>query len=138
MNPAAADNVVSKPPLVICRTSQPFWEAVKARRLLLQYDSSAKRYQFFPRPISLHSTTPLEWRLARGSGVLVAFTLTHFPAPGFKDELPYFEGLIRLDEGPRIFAPLMKPSGAPFEIGQRMQVVWPERDDEPLIRFMRA
>ncbi len=116
-----------KPSLIIDSTSAPFWEGVKQHKLLLQYDTKAQRYQFFPRPISLYvNDSVLEWREAKGTGVLVAFTMTYFRAPGFEDEIPYLEGIVQLDEGPRIFAPI---TGAKYEalaVGMRMRVAWPE------------
>jgi uncharacterized OB-fold protein len=117
----------AKPPVVETRTSAPFWEGVRQRRFMLQYDTKAGRYQFFPRPISLHSNDgTLEWRESKGTGALVAFTLTYFPAPGFDAELPYLEGLIQLDEGPRVFAPIARARYEQLQVGMRMRVCWPE------------
>jgi uncharacterized OB-fold protein len=118
----------TKPPITINDTSEPFWAGVARHELLLQYDPASQRYQFYPRPISLYSTTALEWRAARGTGTLVAITKTHFAAPGFTDELPYLEGLIALDEGPRLFAPIVGTELAGLSPGQRMRVVWPAAD----------
>jgi uncharacterized OB-fold protein len=114
----------SKPPITITDTTAPFWEGVKHQRLMLQYDLQSQRYQFYPRPLSLFSEGPTEWREASGFGTLVAFTLTHFPAPGFDAELPYLEGLIKLDEGPRIFSPLTGASLHELIVGQRMRIVY--------------
>lgn len=115
---------MNKAPLIITATSAPFWEGVKNRRLMLQFDPKTGRYQFFPRPLSLSSEGPLEWREAGGWGTLVAFTLTHFPAPGFEANLPYLEGLVRLDEGARIFAPLTGACLQDLVVGQRMRIVY--------------
>lgn len=108
------------------RTSAPFWAGVRAHRLMLQYDPQAGRYLFYPRPLGVYrAATALVWRESAGRGKLVAFTLTHFPAPGFEAITPYVEVLVQLDEGPRIFAPLQ---GRPYEdvaVGQRVQVGWP-------------
>jgi len=117
----------AKPPIVVTNTSAPFWEGVRERKLMLQYDPKAKRYQFFPRPISLYSSDPvLEWREAKGTGVLVAFTLTYFPAPGFDAEIPYLEGLVQLNEGPRVFAPIADARYETLKVGMRMRVRWPQ------------
>jgi hypothetical protein len=118
-----------KPPIILNTTSQPFWDGVGRHELMLQFDAVRDRYQFFPRPLSLHSTQPLEWRKAAGTGTLVAITLTHFPAPGFKEKLPYLEGLIRLDEGPRIFAPVTGARLEQLQPGRRMRIVWPQQGD---------
>ncbi|MFC3340628.1 Zn-ribbon domain-containing OB-fold protein [Paracandidimonas soli] len=120
----------NKAPLIITDTSRPFWEAIARRELLLQYDAGADRYQFYPRPISLHTTEQLQWRKASGYGVLIAATRTHFAAAGFADRIPYWEGLIKLDEGPRIFAPLGGAGEDGWQLGMRMRIAWPEKNGE--------
>jgi uncharacterized OB-fold protein len=125
-----------KAPVIVTRTSAPFWEGIGARRLLLQFDRSTGRHQFYPRPLSLSSEGPLTWREATGEGTLVAFTRTHFPAPGFEQQLPYLEGLIRLDEGPRIFAPITGTTMEQLAVGQRVRVHFPDGDDAHPFEFV--
>ena len=56
------------------RTTTPFWEAAKEGRFLLQYDPAAGKYQFWPRPVSVHSgSRKLEWRESSGRGKLGRF-----------------------------------------------------------------
>ena len=117
-------SAASRPPLIINQTSAPFWDGVAQGKLMLQFDPQAGRYQFFPRAMSLHSLAPLQWRQASGLGTLVAFTLTHLATPGFQDQVPYLEGLIRLDEGPRIFATLQGATLQDLQVGHRMQVAF--------------
>jgi uncharacterized OB-fold protein len=106
--------------------THPFWQATRERRFLLQFDSQANRYQFYPRPISLYSTMPLVWREARGEGTLVAHTLCHTPAPGFKALTPYILGLVKLAEGPRVFARVVDTTYDDLRIGQPMRLAWGE------------
>lgn len=114
-------------PVVENATSAPFWAGVRAHRLMLQYDAQAGRYLFYPRPLGLNAAgAALEWRESKGRGKLVAFTLTHFPAPGFEAITPYAEVLVQLDEGPRIFAPLQGTDYAALAVGQRVRIAWPE------------
>jgi uncharacterized OB-fold protein len=104
--------------------TRPFWQATKERRFLLQYDPKVDRYQFYPRSISLYSTSPLEWREAKGAGKLVAHTLCHTAAPGFSALTPYILAIVQLVEGPRVFA---RVTGAKYEdlkIGQKMKIAW--------------
>ncbi len=104
--------------------TRPFWQATKERRFLLQYDAKADRYQFYPRPISLYSNAALDWREAAGEGVLVAQTLCHTPAPGFSAMTPYILALVKLKEGPRVFARVVDTRYDDLEIGQAMKIVW--------------
>jgi len=122
---------MNKPSLIVTDTTRPFWEGIAAGKLMLQYDPRVGRYQFYPRANSLWSEGRLEWRQVSGDGVLMAFTLTHFPAAGFTDKLPYLQGVIRLDEGPRIFANLTGASLEQLRVGQRMRIVFGERGDVP-------
>lgn len=126
----------AKPSITINNTSAPFWEGVKNRRLMLQYDTKAGRYQFFPRPVSLYTSDgTVEWRESKGTGVLAAFTLTHFPAPGFDAELPYLEGIVQLDEGPRVFAPIANGRYEDLKVGMRMHVCWPAGEGQHPFQF---
>jgi hypothetical protein len=106
--------------------THPFWQATKQRKFLLQYDGKADRYQFYPRPISLYSTDPLVWREAKGEGTLVAYTLCHTPAPGFAALTPYILGLVKLVEGPRVFARVVDAKYEDLRIGQSMVLAWGE------------
>lgn len=117
--------------LIVTETTRPFWDGIAAKRLMLQFDPRSGRYQFFPRPLSLWSEGPLEWREVKGEGTLAAVTLTHFPAPGFQDKLPYLQGVVRLDEGPRIFANITGATLGELKVGQRMRIVYGEGDDAP-------
>ncbi len=115
-----------KPPIVVTATSAPFWDGIKAGRLMLQVDPTTGRWQFYPRTLSLTSEGPLEWREASGRGTLAAVTLTHFPSPGFDPSEPYLEGLVQLDEGPRIFTPICGAQLEQLAVGRRMRIVFGE------------
>ncbi|WP_288254728.1 OB-fold domain-containing protein [uncultured Hydrogenophaga sp.] len=116
---------------IVTDTTRPFWDGIAQGRLMLQRDPRTGRCQFYPRALSLWTEGPLEWIEASGEGELVAFTLTHFPAPGFIDQLPYLQGLIRLDEGPRVFANLSGAALGELRVGQRMRVAFDGGDGAP-------
>jgi len=116
--------------------SREFWAATSRREFLLQHDAKADRRQFFPRPVSLFSESELQWRAAAGTGTLSAVTTARSPAPG--SEAPHMVGLVKLDEGPRVFARLLnaEPNIAP---GRRMRLTWEqERDGLRLYAFEPA
>lgn len=124
--------------LIVTELTRPFWDGIAQRRFLLQFDPATRRYQFYPRPLSLSSLGPLEWRESCGEGRLLAVTTTHFPAPRFKDRLPYVQGIVQLHEGPRVFANLKHASAAGLKLGQRMRVVYPDADDNVPFYFETA
>lgn len=107
--------------------TQPFWDAVKQKRFMLQYDPEAGKYQFYPRGISLFTgKRNLEWREASGGGTLFSYTETHIPTPGFEDLAPYLIGLVELDEGVRVMSLLHNCTADDVEIGMRVRLCWDE------------
>jgi uncharacterized OB-fold protein len=46
----------------------PFWEATKQKKLVIQYCKTAKKYQHFPRPVSIFTgrRRDIEWREVSG------------------------------------------------------------------------
>jgi len=69
---------------------------------------------------------------------LVSYTLTMMPAEGYEDEVPYYLAIARLDEGPRIFAQMVKATQNP-KIGDRVKIVWEKTDAEfPVFKFQRT
>ncbi len=107
--------------------SQEFWDAAKQKRLLLQYDPEAEKYQFYPRGISLYSgKRNLEWREVAGKGSLYSYTETVIPTRGFENLAPYLIGLVELDEGVRLMALLHNCSADDVKIGMRVRLCWDE------------
>ncbi|TCT05190.1 Zn-ribbon domain-containing OB-fold protein [Aquabacter spiritensis] len=126
-----------KPAIKPTQLTAPFWDAVRDRRFLLQYDPAADRYQFYPRPLSLYSDPgETEWREASGAGTLVACSLCHVPAPGFEAEVPYLLGLVALAEGPRVFAQI-EAAQAPA-IGTPMRLTWHGEGERTVFKFAPA
>ena len=104
-----------------------FWDAAKQKRLLLQYDPQAEKYQFYPRGISLYTgKRNLEWRESAGKGTLYSFTDTVIPTRGFEDLAPYLIALVELDEGVRLMALLHNCSADDVKIGMRVRLCWDE------------
>jgi hypothetical protein len=105
--------------------TRDFWAAAAQGRFLLQHDAESGGSQFFPRPVNVHGEAPTGWRAAAGTGTLLAVTTARVAAPGFT--APYLVGIVRLDEGPRVFAPLLNapPDIAP---GRRMRWIAPAGD----------
>ncbi len=112
-------------------TTQPFWDGAKKKRLMLQYDPVARRYQFWPRQNSVRTGKwNLQWKKASGRGTLYSYTLTHIPTAGFEDRVPYLIGLVELDEGVRIIANLVNVAPDDVEVGMKVRVVWETLSDD--------
>ncbi len=114
-----------------CHTTKPFWEAARQGKLALQYDPLAKRYQFWPRPISvITGQQNLEWRVVSGLGHVYSYTITHVPAAGFEGKTPYIVALIELDEGVRMIANMINVRPEGMNIGMRVKVDFEKLSDE--------
>jgi uncharacterized protein len=107
----------------------PFWQGLKERKLMLQFDRASGRAQFYPRPQSLYGEAGVEWRPASGRGVILALTLSHVSPPALAGELPYTLALVRLDEGPRMLVRMAAPRPA-LSIGQAVRVAWDRSEAE--------
>ena len=107
------------------RTTSPFWEAAKEGRFLLQFDAEARKYQFWPRPVSVYSgSAKLEWRESTGRGVLVSRSNVNIAQRGFEKIIPFVLAAVDLDEGVRVVGRL---HGIPFEdarVGMRLKLIW--------------
>ncbi len=104
--------------------TQPFWQAARERRLLIQRCGDCGRHQFYPRPYCIRCGGTVEWVESRGVGTVYSQTEVHVEVPGFTP--PYVVGVVELDEGPRLTTHLV---GARVSIGERVSLDWRERAD---------
>ncbi len=116
-----ADKPVQMPELRPSDVTKEFWAATARGKFLLRQDERAQS-MFPPRPRPSKDGKPPVWREASGAGVLMAVTLCRVPARGFEDKAPYLVGIVKLDEGPRVFATLNNAQGV--RPGQKMRMVW--------------
>mgnify|MGYP006272847069 FL=1 len=105
--------------------SHAFWQGTTQGEFLLQRDVASGASQFYPRAVNIFGEGPLDLHRASGGGELVAVTTVRTPTPGF--ESPYVVGIVKLDEGPRVFARVIN---APQDLapGRRMKLVWQSGD----------
>ena len=119
-----------RPVPVPTHTSTPFWDAGKRGKFMLQYDPAARKYQFFPRPVSVYSgSDKLEWREASGRGTLVARTNVQVPLRGFEKLVPFVLAAVNLEEGVRVVARLVGVSYQDAKPGMKVRVIWEELAD---------
>jgi uncharacterized OB-fold protein len=87
--------------------TQPFWDATREGRLIVQRCSTCSTYVWTPQMACRECLTEtLEWAPVSGKGKIYTFVVMHHAAiPAFKE--PYTLAVIELDEGPRMFADLV-------------------------------
>lgn len=105
--------------------SLPYWEGLRAHRLVLQRCAACGKVRHYPRPVcdACHSMDAA-WTEASGRATVHSWTVCHHAFhPGFKRELPYVLVTVDLDEGVRLVAPAERIAeealaiGLPVEIG---------------------
>lgn len=126
-------------PLPVERSfSKPFWDATREKRLLLQYDRVAQAYQFYPRPISIHTgrASNLEWREVSGRGAILSYTVARRALPPFRGQEPFWLALVTLDEGVNIMANIVGCPQDRMAKGLRVSPHWaPLSDGRHLLLF---
>ncbi|MFJ4387796.1 OB-fold domain-containing protein [Pseudomonas sp. NPDC089408] len=129
----------NKPMPVPTEISAPFWEGLKAERLLIQQCDACHRWVFYPRRhcpgCFAHA---LSWREASGGASLYSFTVARIATlPDFADEMPQLLAVVELDEGVRINTTLVGLDEAQIHIGMRLKPVFAEVDAKGtrLLRF---
>jgi hypothetical protein len=119
------------------KTSQPFWDACRERRLLIQQCTSCAGYVFIPQEFCPHClATALRWVEAAGTGSIVTFTVVWRPqTPAF--ETPYVIAVVMLDEGVDLLTNLVDVDPAQVAIGDRVRVSFVDVEDMTLPFFTK-
>ena len=86
--------------------SQPFWDAAREHRLMLQKCRACGKFWFPPSQRCVHCLSEEhDWTEVKGTGKVFSFvTYQRLYHPGWDGELPYVVAVIALDEGPRILS----------------------------------
>ena len=80
----------------------------------------------------------ITWQAASGRGHISTFTVVHkawFTA--FQDETPYNVVQVELDEGPRLTSRIIGADQQRLQIGQRVEVVFTDIDEELTLHGFR-
>jgi uncharacterized OB-fold protein/zinc transporter ZupT len=116
--------------------SEPYWQASKQKKLVIQYCKVTGKYQHFPRPVSIFTgrRRDIEWREVSGKGKVFSFTIAHRGPPAFQGAEPYAIASVTIDDaivpfhtdGPtrlgrlrssRIVVPYQWVDGDPYSVG---------------------
>ena len=111
--------------------TEPWWDATRERRLLLQSCGKCGARQHHPRYVCMTcgATDALGWVECDGSGALDTFTVVH-RAPRSGVEVPYVIARVRLDDGPVVLSRLVDlAAGNAAVIGDRVRLRWHELPD---------
>ena len=122
--------------------TQPFWDATREQRLLLQWCSACEQPIFYPREVCPTCLgTDLAWRPASGQGQVYAVSVQERPTdPLMAERAPYAVALVTLEEGVRMMSNIVGCPPYEVTVGMAVQVTWEELSDgrhlpqfEPLV-----
>ena len=117
-------------------TSEPYWQAARSRKLLIQQCPATGKYQWYPRAHSLHAPEyrPV-WVEASGRGTLFSFTVIH---RGNGPRRPaYTCAIVELEEGVMFFCTLKGIEEHEIAIGMAVQVDFEQVDDSLTLPFFK-
>lgn len=104
---------------------EQFWRGAREGKLLLQYCPESKRFQHFPRPLSMYTgKRNLEWKEVSGNGTVYAHTVLRTQGLGADGRLPLVLATIELDEGVRILGNVLNAQPGDVQIGARVRLAW--------------
>ncbi len=121
--------------------SQPFWDAAREHKLVLQRSKKTGRFVYYPRSVSpFGPDDELEWTEVSGRGTVYSYTVARRPtAPQWANEGPLIIVIVQLAEGPHLTANLL--GCAPDDVRIGMPVVASFEDVTPevtLVQFRPA
>lgn len=105
--------------------TQPYWDAAKEHRLMIQRCQGCQHAIFYPRSVCPHCMSDrIEWVAASGRGTIYSYTVVHRSPGQFKDDVPYVVALIDLAEGVRLMSNVVDCAPSDVQIGAGVEVVF--------------
>lgn len=88
----------------ITALTEPYWQGVRAGKIMLQRCCDCNRVWHPPEPIcGACQSSNIVWEPAAGDGTVYSYTVAHHAThDAFVDRVPYLVALIELSEGPRM------------------------------------
>lgn len=121
--------------------TQPFWDGLKAHKLVLQHSKKGKCAVYYPRSVSPYGPKDeLTWRECSGRGTVYSFTVARRPtAPQWADAGDYVIAIVEIEEGARITANIVNCEPDVVRIGMPVRAVYQDVTPEvTLLQFEPA
>jgi uncharacterized OB-fold protein len=112
--------------------SQPFWDAARDHRLLIQRCGACGAAQHYPRAICATCwSDQVAWEEASGRGTLYTFSTVFVnDLPPFASRVPYVAAAVDLEEGPRLMTNIVGAEPGDLRVGMPVVVDFVALDDE--------
>jgi uncharacterized OB-fold protein len=117
--------------------SQPFWDAARDHRLMIQRCGRCGTHVFYPRyNCTSCGAVALEWVEASGRGTVYTFTVARRPThPALADKVPYVIAIVELEEGPRMTTNIVGCDPDAVRIGMPVAASYEDHDGGTLVMF---
>lgn len=118
--------------------TQPFWDGCAAGELRIPRCRRCTRHFFYPRPDCPHcGSSDTEWVASDGTATLYSYVISHRPAPGFADDVPYVIAVVQLPEGVRMMTNIVgvDPDPELLPLDMPLRVVFEKRGDVSIALF---
>lgn len=112
--------------------SQPFWDSLRAHQLKVQQCAACGKFRHYPRPVCDNCySMDVKWMAVSGTGKVHSWTICHHAFhPGFKDEVPYIQVTVDLDEGVRMLGRLRGADASILKIGLPVRADFEDATDQ--------
>jgi len=111
--------------------SEPYWEGTKNKKLVLQRCKVTKKFQHFPRPVSIFTgrRRDIEWAEVSGKGNVYSYTVTERGTPAFRGTEPYAVVSVTLDVGVNFIADIVNCTMEELKVDLAVKPYWHPLDD---------
>lgn len=118
--------------------SQPFWDACRDGRLVVQHCADCGEYQFIPQPCCTNcQSKSLEWAASSGRGTVYSYSVVHrAPRPQF--ETPYAVIIVAMEEGWHMLSNLLDCPPENIAIDMPVVVSFRRMSEEITLPLFRA
>jgi uncharacterized OB-fold protein len=122
---------VARPVPEPTEVSQPFWDATREHRLVVQRCDDCHRFVWYPRPFCPGCLgAALTWTDVDGTGTVYAVSAHHrTPIAELAGRTPVVVALVDLDAGVRMLTNLVGAEASGARVGDRVVVAWEPLDD---------
>jgi uncharacterized OB-fold protein len=104
--------------------TQPWWDATRDERLVVQRCDACGTHQHYPRALcTACASTELSFVEASGRAVVHSFTVVH-RAPHDAFEPPYVVAIVELEEGPRMLTNIVGCEPSDVGCDMTVRVAW--------------
>ena len=137
MSPTSGAKAVPRP----TPDTAPFWEGAARGELRLQRCRGCDDTFFYPRASCPRcGSSEVEWFAASGRARLHTYLISHRPAPGFADQVPYAIAVVELEEGPRMMTNIVGVANTPEQLvlDMPLEVAFEARGDQQVPVFRPA